>query len=253
MRKPLSALGLLLALVGPAFAQDAKPADVVQKAIEAHGGAAALNKVKIAKTTAKGTMNLGGQKIDYATTAIHSLPDKYKLETTGELAKLKLVTSQVLNGKKTKIRATLAGADQPLPEKAKDETIQAALVQEASLLTPLLEAKKYTLKVDKDAEVNGSPATVIVVSGNGLKDLKLFFDKKSNQLVKMQRKGLAPGSAGVVEVDEETFLSDFQKYDAVLLPSKVVVMHDKKEFLTMTVTEWKFLDKVEATEFPVDD
>ncbi len=253
MRKPLLALGILIALAVPAFAQDVKPLEVIQKAIDAHGGAAALNKAKIAKTTAKGTMNLGGQKIDYATTAIHSLPDKYKLETTGELAKLKLVTSQVLNGKKTKIRATLAGADQPLPEKAKDETIQAALVQEASLLTPLLEAKKYGLKADKDADVNGSAATVIVVTGNGLKELKLFFDKKTNQLVKMQRKGLAPGSAGVVEVDEETFLSDFQKYDAALLPSKVVVMHDKKEFLTMTVTEWKFLDKVEATEFPVDD
>ena len=253
MRKPLLALGILLALLAPAIGQDAKPLEVIQKAIDAHGGAAALNKAKIAKTTAKGTMNLGGQKIEYATTAIHSLPDKYKLETTGELAKLKLVTSQVLNGKKTKIRATLAGADQPLPEKAKDETIQAALVQEASLLTPLLEAKKYAMKADKDADVIGSPATVIVVTGNGLKELKLFFDKKTSQLVKMQRKGLAPGSAGVVEVDEETFLSDFKKFDSALLPTKVVVTHDKKEFLTMTVTEWKFLDKVEATEFPVDD
>ena len=253
MRKPLFALGILLALAAPAFAQDAKPLEVIQKAIDAHGGAVALNKAKIAKTTAKGTMNLGGQKIDYATTSIHSLPDKYKLETTGELAKLKLVTSQVLNGKKTKIRATLAGADQPLPEKAKDETIQAALVQEASLLTPLLDTKKYTMKADKDADVNGSPATVIVVTGNGLKELKLFVDKKTNQLVKMQRKGLAPGSAGVVEVDEETFLSDFKKFEDALLPTKVVVTHDKKEFLTMNVTEWKFLDKVEATEFPVDD
>ncbi|MBX3399088.1 MAG: hypothetical protein KF873_10120 [Gemmataceae bacterium] len=253
MRKILLAIGVLVVACARGDAQDVKPADVVKKAIEAHGGAAALDKAKIARTTAKGTMNLSGQKIDYATTAVHALPDKYKLETTGELAKLKLVTSQVLNGKKTKIRATLAGADQPLPDKAKDETIQAALVQEASLLTPLQDAKKFTLKADKDADVNGSPATVLVVTGNGLKELKLFFDKKSNLLVKMQRKGLAPGTAGVVEVDEETFLSDFKKFDAALLPSKVVVTHDKKEFLTMVVTEWKFLDKVEATEFSVDD
>ncbi len=253
MRKILLAIGVLVVVCARSDAQDVKPADVVKKAIEAHGGAAALDKAKIARTTAKGTMNLSGQKIDYATTAVHALPDKYKLETTGELAKLKLVTSQVLNGKKTKIRATLAGADQPLPDKAKDETIQAALVQEASLLTPLLDGKKFTLKADKDAEVNGSPTTVLVVTGNGLKELKLFFDKKSNLLVKMQRKGLAPGTAGVVEVDEETFLSDVKKFDAALLPSKVVVTHDKKEFLTMAVTEWKFLDKVEATEFSVDD
>jgi hypothetical protein len=253
MRKFLLAFGLLAGLLLRGDGQEVKPADVVQKAIDAHGGKDALNKAKIARTTAKGTMNLSGQKIDYATTAVHALPDKYKLETTGELAKLKLVTTQILNGKKTKIRATLAGAEQPLPEKAKDETIQAALVQEASLLTPLLETKKYTMKADKDADVNGSPATVIIVTGNGLKELKLYFDKKTNQLVKMQRKGLTPGMTGVVEVDEETFLSEYKEFDKAKLPSKVVVMHDKKEFLTMTVTEWKFLEKVDNSEFPVDD
>lgn len=253
MRKPLLSLGILLVALSPIHAQDLKPAEVIQKAIEAHGGADALNKAKIARTTAKGTMSISGQKIDYATTAVHSLPDKYKLETVGELAKLKLITSQILNGKKTKIRATLAGDEQPLPERAKDETIQAALVQEASLLTPLLDAKKYTLKADKNADVNGSPANVIIVTGNGLKELKLFFDTKTHQLVKMQRKGLAPGSTSVVEVDEETYLSEFKKFDGAILPSKIVVMHDKKEFLTMTVTEWKFLEKVDPSEFPVDN
>ncbi len=253
MRNSLLAMGMLFGSLAISVAQEPKPADVIQKAIAAHGGADALNKAKIAQTTAKGTMNLVGQKVDYATTAIHSLPDKYKLETTGELAKLKLVTVQILNGKKTKIRATLAGSEQQLPDKAKDETIQAALVQEASLLTPLLDAKKFTLKMDKDADVNGSPATVLIVTGNGLKELKLYFDKKSNLLVKMQRKGLAPGAAGIVEVDEETSLSDFKKFGEALLPTKVVVTHDKKEFLSMTVTEWKFLDKVDPATFSVDD
>lgn len=253
MRKAIVLLGFVIATTVSSTGQEIKPADAVQKAIEAHGGAAALNKAKMARMTAKGTMTLGGEKIEYSTASVHALPDKYRLETTGERAKLKFVTTQILNGKKTKIRATLAGNDQPLPEKAKDDTIQAALVQEASLLTPLLEGKKYALKVDKDADVNGSPATVLVVTGNGLKELKLFLDKKSNLLVKMQRKGLAPGPAGVVEVNEETFLSDFKKFDSTLLPGKVAVTHDGKEFLTMAVTDWKFLEKVEPTEFAVDD
>lgn len=253
MRKAIVLLGFMLAAPVSSFGQEIKPADLVQKSIEAHGGAAALNKAKTARMTAKGTMTLGTEKIDYSATSVHALPDKYRLETVGERARLKFVTTQTLNGKKTKIRATLAGSDQPIPEKAKEDTIQAALVQEATLLTPLLEGKKYTLKADKDVEIDGQPAAVLVVTGNGLKELKLFFDKKSNLLVKMQRKGLAPGVAGAVEVDEETFLSDFKKFDATLLPTKIKVTHDKKEFLTMSVTEWKFLDKIDASEFSVDD
>jgi hypothetical protein len=253
MRNLLPALWLVAVLSAPALAQD-DPAATVKKAIEAHGGTAALNKTKVAKSLSKGTMNVGNnQKVEYTATAIYSLPDKYKLEVTGELAKLKLVTTQILNGKKAKVRATLAGTEQPLNDRVKDETIQAALVQEVSTLTPLVDAKKYTLKADKDADVNGSPAAVVVVTGNGLREVKLFFDKKTNYLVKMQRKGLAPGPGGVVEVDEETLLSEFKKFDAATLPTKVVVNHDKKEYMTMTVTELKFLDKVDAAEFPVDD
>lgn len=256
MRNLLGSLWFVAVLAAPAASQD-DPAATVKKAIEAHGGAAALNKAKVAKSLSKGTMNVGnGQKVEYTATALYSLPDKYKFELTGELAKLKLVTTQVLNGKKAKVRAMLGGTEQPYNDKldkVKDETIQAALVQEASLLTPLVEGKKYTLKADKDADVNGSPAAVVVVTGNGLREVRFFFDKKTHQLVKMHRKGLAQGAAGLAEIDEETLLSDFKKFDAALLPTKVVVTHDKKEYLSMTVTELKFLDKVDAAEFPVDD
>ncbi|QEL17343.1 hypothetical protein [Limnoglobus roseus] len=239
-----------LAVAGPAFGQDSA-ATVVTKAIEAHGGKEALNKAKIARTTGKGTITMpDGQKVEYASTAVYSLPDKYKLEITGELSKLKLTTTQILNGKTVKTRAVLGGNEQPLPEKVKEETIQAALVQEASLLTPLVDGKKFTIKSDKDADVNGNPATVVVVTGGGLsRELKLSFDKKTNALVKMQRK--APGAGGG-EVDEETYLSDLKKFDAAMLPGKVVVHHNKKEFMTIAA-DWKFLDKVEASEFAVDN
>lgn len=248
MRKFLFALCLVAVAVLPVAAQDA--AAVVKKAIEAHGGTDALNKAKIAKTTGKGTITMpDGQKVEYVSTAIYSLPDKYKLEIVGELAKLKLVTTQVLNGKKVKMRAVLGGMENPLPEKAKDETIQAALVQEVSLLTPLVAEKKYTLKADKDADVNGKPAAVVVVSGNSLREVKLFFDKGNNQLVKMQRKAFGPAGG---EVDEETYLADFKKVESALLPGKVVVHHNKKEFMTIAA-DWKFLDKVEASEFAIDD
>lgn len=241
----------LVAVAGPALAQDSFATAAVNKAIEAHGGAAALNKAKTARTTGKGTITMpDGQKVEYVSTAVYSLPDKYKLEVTGELAKLKLTTTQIVNGKKVKTRALLGGNEQPQPDKLKDETIQAAIVQEASLLTPLVDGKKFAVKGDKDADVNGNPASVVVVTGGGLtRELKLFFDKKSNALVKMQRKTAGVGGG---EVDEETYLSDLKAVDGVKLPGKVVVHHNKKEFMTIAA-DWKFLDKVDAAEFAVDD
>ena len=63
------------------------------------------------------------------------------------------------------------------------------------LLTPLLDAKRYALKLEKDADINGNPAAVVSVTGTGIKDVKLFFDKKSNRLVKTQRRGFGKGAS----------------------------------------------------------
>jgi hypothetical protein len=249
----LLAFALSLGIATTSVIAQEDPTAIVKKAIEAHGGADALNKAKTAKSLTKGTMTVAGSKIEYTATAQYSLPDKYKLEVSGEISKLKLITTQILNGKKVKVRASLQGADQPMDPKVKDETIQVGLIQEVSLLTPLLDAKKYTLKSEKEADVNGSPASVVLVTGNGLKDLRFFFDKKTNLLVKMQRKALGPTSNGLADVEEETILSDFKKYDSALLPSKMIVNHDKKEYMTMVVTEWKFLEKIDPAEFAIDD
>ena len=89
---------------------------------------------------------------------------------------------------------------------------------------------------------------MILVNGNGLKDVLLFFDKKSNRLVKTQRRC----SIGGVEVNEEQYLSDFKPFEKAILPTATVVNHDGKKFMTMTVTEMKFLDKIDDKEFAIE-
>jgi outer membrane lipoprotein-sorting protein len=246
-------LCVLLVVVTPLAAQD-DAQSVVKKAIEAHGGAEALNKSKLAKSTAKGTMTTPqGAKVDYVANAIYSLPDKYKLEIVGEFSGVKLITTQILNGKKVKAKATLAGTAQPLPEKVTDETLMAAALQDLTTLTPLLDAKRYTIKGEPETKVNEALASVVLVSAPAMRDVKLYFEKKTGLLIKTSRKGLAPGSIGLTEVEEETFLSDFQKTDAAFMPRKLLVKHNGKDYMTMTITELKFLEKVEATEFTVDE
>ncbi len=242
----------ILFLAAGATAQENTALPVVKAAIEAHGGAEALAKARTARSSATGTMTLNGQEIKFNATGAYSIPDKYRMDVNAEMSGGKLVVTQILNGKKTKVTAKLNGTDSPVDPKVKDETIQAGLLQEISTLTPLLDAKKYTLKLEKDADLNGNPAAVVAVTGNGLKEVKLFFDRKSGRLVKTQRRGFANGAAGVVEVSEETYLSDFKPFEKAILPTAMAVNHDGKKFMAMTVTEMKFVDKIDDKEFTIE-
>lgn len=242
----------LVLFTSVASAQENPARAVVKAAIEAHGGTEALIKARTARTTASGTIIDRGREIKFTAAGTYAMPDRYRVETSGDVDGSKLVMIQILNGKKTKVSSKLNGVEAAVNPKLMEETVQAGLLQEVSTLTPLLEAKKYAIKLGKDVDINGNPATVVLVTGNGLKEVKLSFDKKSNRLVKTQRRAFANGAAGTVEVDEETVLSDFKLFGKTLLPTAMVVNHDGKKFMTVSVTDWKFLDKVDDKEFLVD-
>jgi hypothetical protein len=243
-------LAVAVAAAAPAAAQDA--AAVVKKAIDAHGGADALNKTRTARAKGTGTLTLLGQDHEFASASVYALPDRFKLELAADINKLKLTATQVVNGKQVKVKTVLGGTEQPTTDRVKEETAQAVLVQDATTLTPLVEGNKYTLTAEKDADVAGSPAAVVLVAGGGLKDLRLFFDKKTGRLVKTQRKGLASNATGLVEVNEESFLSDYKPVGGALLPMKVTVTHDGKKFMAVTVTEVTPVDKVDPDDFKIE-
>lgn len=237
---------LVLAAV-PAVAQDAAVA-TVKKAIDAHGGTAALNKSKTARAKTEGTMSLPGGvgEVKFISAAVYALPDKFKLEMAAEVRGLKMTALQVVNGTAVKVKTTMGGVEQTTDEKAVKETLQAVQLQEITTLTPLVvEGSKYTLKAEPDADGKA----VVLVSGNGARDVKLYFDKTTGLLNKTVRKALATSEKGIIEVTEESTLSDFKKTGDALLPTKVVVLHDGKKFMDVTITETKFADKIEPSEF----
>lgn len=225
---------------------------IIARAIKAHGGAEALNKTKTASTKSQGTMMVFGQEVAFVSTSIYAVPDRFKMEMAAEIRGLKLNATQVVNGKQVNVKTMLGGMEQPANDKVKEETYQAVLIQEVTSLTPLVEGKKYTLKAEPEAKVEDKPAVVVLVTAPGLKDIRLSFDKESGRLVKTERKALASSASGLVEVKEESFLSDFKEKDGALLPMKLVVKHDGKPFMSVNVTEIKLLDKVDASDFTVE-
>ena len=241
----LTALALAVA---PSAAQAPDSAEaVVKKAIDAHGGADVLKKFQAGESKFKGEMTVFGMDLEFTAKLVYQLPDKFRMEIDTEAGGQKLAIVQVVNGEK--VKSTLNGMPTPVEDAEKKELRQAAMLQEVSQLTPLLEGKKYTLKLEKPTD----DANVVLVTAKDLNDTRLSFDKKTGLLVKTQRKGLAPGMGESREVEEETVMSDFKKVDGMVLPMTLVVNHDGKKFMSMTVTEAKLMEKADPKAFAVDD
>jgi outer membrane lipoprotein-sorting protein len=237
----------LAAVVLPALASAAEPKAVVELAIKAHGGKDALAKAVIGSQKMSGTMTQLNTEVEFAGEVQYALPDKYKMTLTLTLPGNKLVATQTVNG--DKVKTVIDGKAQELTAPQKGELRQTTANQEISLLVALLDEKKYTLKAAPDAKVADTDAAVVVVSGKGITDVTLYFEKKTGQLVRMTREAVGPDDKPVAE---ETTLSDFKKFGDVLLPTKLVVTRGGKKFMTMTLSDAKWLDKIDDKTFAVD-
>ncbi len=234
-------------IVAPVRADEAAE-KVVKKAVEAHGGEKALLAKKAGEMTLKMSMNLLGMDLDFTGNMAYMFPDKYKMTMNGEVANQKIAIVQSVNGDQLKM--TVNGMVQPLDEKQKAELKDSVRTQEISMIAPLLDASKYTLKAEKDAKVGDCEAAVVTVSAKGMKDTKLFFDKKTGLLIRTQRTSLDEGGADVNEVSD---LTDYKQVDGIQTPMTMKVLHDGKPFLTAKVTQLKYHEKLDDKKFAHDD
>lgn len=263
MRKTLYGLmvtAVALAATGRATAQaDAKA--VIEKAITAHGGKELLDKYPAGKSKFKGEMSVMGLDITFEGSAAQG-PGQFKLEMVADIAGQKLTVVQIVDGQKVKTKQSLGGMEIPnMADDAQLDELRFSVVgQEMAQLTPLLaNAKKYSLKVVPDEDVDGKKAAVVVVTakldekGEKTKDVKMYFDKTTYLLVKTARKGLTPGDPEGKEALQESILSDYKSIDGIQIAMKTVNYVDGKKFMTMTSSDHVNLEKLEKKDINLDD
>jgi hypothetical protein len=242
----LAALGAVL-FSAPAFAADAK--EIVEKAIEASGGKEMLKKYAAQRSEFKGTISVMGLEVAFTGKSVAHPPERERTEMTMEVMGQTIKVTQVVNGDKAKVIA--AGMEQPLMDAQKEEMQESARLAEVYQLVTLLDGKNYEVKaIDNAPKVDDRETMGITVSGKGLKETKLFFDKKTGLLAKMEREGLDPaGQKG----KQEMIIKEHKKFDGIQTPVKFEIHHDGKKFLEMELTSVKYLEKVDAKEFDVSD
>lgn len=231
--------------VAPAPADDARK--VIEKAVAAHGGLDALKKHPAGEFKGEGTFVVGGETVKFTTAMAYALPDKFRVTFDTTVAGKPSSVVVVVNG--GKVKQTANGVAVPLAEPALGTFKQLAAVQEVTLFYPLLDEKKFTLKAEPDEQVGGKAAAVVRASRDGMKDVRLSFDKATGLLVRYTRKGLDLTGK---EVDEEVTNGEFKEFGGVKTATVNKVRQAGKDYLTLKVTDVKLLEKADPKAFAAD-
>ncbi len=247
-RMGLWACMIVLSLGVQAKAQDDAKA-IIEKAIEATGGAELLNKYPAGKMESRGTINVMGMDFDYEADSMYMMPDKVKNIIRLNVMGQEVTINQVINGDQAMM--TLNGMETPLDDQQLNEAKKTALVQRLYQLTPLLENKEFTLeKLDGEIDVNGKAAKGVLVKTKKLGEVKLYFDANSGLMVKTERKGLDPNGAPASL--SEVFLA-YKEVNGLQRPTKITAYADDTKYMTVEVIKQEDLEKIPASEFSTGD
>lgn len=235
MKKFLALAVILAASTSPALADDAAQA-IVDQAIKAHGGKDKLAKTQYMVRTVKGKIDAVGKSVDFTGTAMFHLPEqaRWTLELEGPQ---KWLMTLAINGDKG---WRLGGGEaKEMSKQEWQEQHERAYVNWLTTLLPLQE-KDITLSVLADAKVGDEAAAGILVKRKGYLDVKLYFSKKTNLLLKSERRGKEAG----ILLTMEYLYGSCKEFDGVLMPTTRQELANGKKIVEWTASDYKFPQKV---------
>jgi hypothetical protein len=244
MRKSMLPVPLTVSLLGlSAFAWAADtPQAVIDKAVKAHGGLGKLTKALESK--GKGTLHVANNNLPFTQQAFASPSGQFKevmeLEVNGQ--KVRVIT--VFDGKQGWINANgqAVNVDDKLLKELKEASYMMQVGRLAALKDPAI-----TLALIGEVMVNGRPVLGVKVSSKGHRDIDLYFDKATGLMAKVERRTVDIMSGQ--EVTEERIVLEYQEVDGMKTTKKAVVNRDGKKFMELELTEVKFPEKIDDSEF----
>jgi len=235
----LLSLFILCLVVSPGSGE--KASEILEKMIEAQGGRKVLESIK--DTTLSGSMEMIQMGISGSLTMYQKEPNKMRMD--GEV--MGMVFTQAFDGETAWMVNPQTGATEEMPENLTEEVKRQALGNDA-LLHPEKYGITYTYKgkekiEDKDYFVleqtysDGHTATHYL-------DTETYLTYKT--------KAATINQMGV-EVEGETFFSDYKKVDEVMFPHSLTIFQDEEEFMIITITEVTFNSGLEDSLFKMSE
>src|SRR5262249_45112109 len=153
---------------------------------------------------------------------------------------MKFKFTQVVNGDKGWIKIN-DNTDDMTTEMVAEGREQLHLSWMATL-APLVD-KDVKLAPLGEVKVGDQPAVGVRVSRKHRRDVSLFFEKKTNMLVKPETR--AKDIKSGKEFTAETYYGGYKEIDGVPVATKVTAKGDGKDFVNGEVTEYKRHEKLD--------
>jgi len=238
-----------LALVGwslSAHAQEEECRALVKEAMKAHGGKEALNKYLGTQVKYKGTGEANGMTIKVDGEVFHNYPDRMKNVINIDINNMNLTIQQGYDGKALWIN--VMGMAQEIKDKELiDEMKEAIYCGKVTALVDL-DSKDYKLAPLGDMKIKDKDAVGVRVTKTGKRDVNLWFDKKSNMLVKSEYRAKDPFGQGG-EANQEKYYSNYKAVMGVQTPMRMEVHNDGKKTVDLEITELRYHEKLDDTYF----
>jgi hypothetical protein len=242
MMRNLIAVVLTVAVIAPVRGQDA-PRAVIEKAVKAHGGAA-LDKYAAGKSKAKGTVVIQGTEFPFTSELTYQMPGKAR--STFEIVTMNVRRTVTYVASGDKIAAFAGGLAQEMPPSQAEELRAALYAQNLTRLTPLLNDKRYRLAAASEKTFDGKSAVGVIVSAEGHKDVRLYFDATTHLLAALERPGF---DALGKPAEHAEMYGGYRDANGLKYPAKTLVKQNGKRYLESETVEFKPLEKVDPKEF----
>jgi hypothetical protein len=213
---------------------------ILEPAIKAHGGADDLTRAQNHTRTARGNMVLVGKDAPFTEEITLALPDRFRHSL--EIGPMK--TRIVVVVDRTKGWQLTGGMAQDLDRIRLEELLDEMYIFWLTTLVPLKQ-DRFQLAPLPEIKVNGNAAVGIKVSSRGRGDIKMYFDKGTNLLVKLERRARDQG----VYANKEYFYSEHKFTDGVKWPTKIVETINGNRSVEISAATNRVLRSVEDATF----
>jgi outer membrane lipoprotein-sorting protein len=218
---------------------------IIRAAIKAHGDEKNLAKYKAAVTKFKGKLEAGGMTLDVTGETSLQRPDKVKDVLNLDIGGNSIEVISVFDGKKLWVSAmgqTKEIDDEKIIKGAKEELEN----EGAGSLSAYLK-EPYELSAIGEVKVKDKAAFGIRISKKGKKDISLFFDKKSNLIVKIEMQSIDAETGN--EITQEKFIHSYQEKAGIKVAKRVEILKDGKAFMDIEITDLQMFEKLDDSVF----
>ena len=233
-------LMLALALAGPAQAAPASADVVIARAVRAHGGLPNLVKFTCATWLAAGKLHGPSGVTPYRVSSARKAGDQSLTAIETEVSGQRHRLVRVVRGDRGWVKFNDRVQElEPLAHAEEKERLHASWI--ATLVPLTLGAIEKTLVGSID--IDGRPAYGVRVSGEGHRDVTLWFDQESGLLRKKETR-VSDLARGGLQVAQETFYGGYQSVEGLQVARMVQVYWDGQIYLDTVISEMQGHDRL---------